>query len=256
MSKTTKQETSIDIMKITNESIKFCVLGTTPLILNRMSEKVMRELLMPKGRKTAADKASSLKHNPMQEFRDSPYLDLDEKAPTYLQHLSSAFKGALKSAALDLPGASKSQIGRLTWVNGERISIYGIPQVFCSVTRSADINKTPDVRTRCIVPEWAAYVSVSFVTPLLREQAIANLMASAGITQGVGDWRTGKGSGTYGQFELVSEDDKRFTHLLKTGGRKVQVSAMENPERYDRETEELLNWFETESKVRGFKVVA
>ena len=250
-----KQQESIDIIKVTNSTLKFCVLGTTPLILNRMSEKVMRELLMPKGKKNAADRASSLKHDPMQEFMSSPYLDLDDSAPTYLQHLASAFKGSLKSAALDLPGASKSQIGRLTWVNGERINIYGIPQVFCSVTRSSDINRTPDVRTRCIVPQWAAYVSVSFVTPLLREQSVANLMASAGVTQGVGDWRTGKGSGTYGQFELVGEDDDRFASILKCGGRRKQIAAMENPDAYDRETEELLTWFKAESRKRGFSVV-
>lgn len=250
------KETSIDIIKITNDSIKFCVLGTTPIILNRMSEKVMRELLMPKGKKTQAEKSSSLKHNPVQEFLDSPYLDLDDKAPTYLQHLASAFKGAIKSAALDLPGATKSQIGRLTWVEGERVSLYGVPQIFCSVTRSADINKTPDVRTRCIIPKWAAYVTVSFVTPMLREQGISNLLASAGITQGVGDWRPGKGSGTYGQFTLVSEDDKEFKNIIKNGGRKAQIAAMKDPEHYDRETEELLTWFKSESKVRGFKVVA
>lgn len=250
------KDTSIDIIKITNESLTFCVLGTTPIILNRMSEKVMRELLMPKGKKSAAEKAAGLKHDPMQEFLDSPYIDRDEKAPTYIQHLSSAFKGAMKNAALDLPGASKSEIGRLTWVEGERISIYGIPKIFMSVTRSADINKTPDVRTRCIIPEWAAFVTVSYTTPRLRQQAVANLMASAGITQGVGDWRTGKGSGTYGQFTLVEKNDKRLLQIVKSGGRKAQKAAMQAPEAYDLETEELLQWFNVEVKRRGFKAVA
>ena len=236
--------------------LDFCILGTTPMILNRMSEKVLRELLMPKGKKTAAEKASTLKHDPMSEFRASPYRDEDEKAPTLLQHLSSAFKGAIKSAALDLPGANKSQIGRLTWVNGERVGIYGVPEIFMSVTRSADMNRTPDVRTRAIVRNWACYVSVSFVQPILREQGVANLLASAGITQGVGDWRPGKGSGTYGQFELVDAKDPRFLHIIKHGGRAAQVSAMENPTPYDRETEELLEWFEVEHKRRGFKVAA
>ena len=251
-----KTETEIDVLKVTHGQLDFCILGSMPLILNRMSEKVLRELLMPKGKKTAADKASSLKHDPMQEFLDSPYIDEDDSAPTYLQHLSSAFKNALKGAALDLPGANKSQIGRLTWVNGERVSIYGVPQIFCSVTRSADMNRTPDVRTRAIVPQWAARVSVSFVTPMLREQGVANLLASAGITQGVGDWRPGKGAGTYGQFELVSADDSRFQHVIKNGGREVQKAAMESPEAYDRETRELLDWFGVESKRRGFKAVA
>ena len=247
-----KKEAEIDVLKVDHGRLDFCVLGTTPIILNRMSEKVLHELLMPKGRKTAAEKASSLKHNPMAEFQASAYQDPDPKAPTLLQHLSSAFKGALKSAALDLPGANKSQIGRLTWVNGERISIYGVPEIFLSVTRSADINKTPDVRTRCIVPQWACRVSVSFVRPMLREQAVANLLASAGITQGVGDWRPGKGSGTYGQFELVSADDPRFTHIVQHGGRAVQMAAMEAPQAYDEDSAEMLAWFTTESKKRGF----
>lgn len=246
----------LDVLKVDHGQIEFMVLGTTPLILNRMSEKVLRELLMPKGRKNAAEKASSLKHDPMEEFRASPYIDPDENAPTYLQHLASAFKGAIKSAALDLPGSSKAQIGRLTWVNGERISIYGIPQIFLSVTRSADINRTPDVRTRAIVPQWCARLSVSFVRPNLKEQAVANLLASAGLTQGVGDWRPGKGSGTYGQFELVAADDPRFAHLVKHCGRKAQIAAMQDPEPYDQESSELLAWFAAEAKSRGFKMAA
>lgn len=246
----------LDVLKVDHGQIEFMVLGTTPLILNRMSEKVLRELLMPKGRKNAAEKASSLKHDPMEEFRASPYIDPDDDAPTYLQHLASAFKGAIKSAALDLPGSSKAQIGRLTWVNGERISIYGVPQIFLSVTRSADINRTPDVRTRAIVPQWCARLSVSFVRPNLKEQAVANLLASAGLTQGVGDWRPGKGSGTYGQFELVAADDPRFAHLVKHAGRKAQIAAMQDPEPYDQESSELLAWFAVESNRRGFKVAA
>lgn len=251
-----KKESEIDVLKVDHGQLDFCILGTTPLILNRMSEKALHELLMPKGRKSAAEKASSLKHNPMEEFRASPYTDETGEGPTLLQHLSSAFKGAIKSAALDLPGASKSQIGRLTWVNGERVNVFGTPKLFMSVTRQADMNKTPDVRTRAIVPVWACRVSVSFVRPILREQGVANLLASAGITQGIGDWRPGKGSGTYGQFELVDADDARFLHVIEHGGRAVQSAAMEEPECYDRESKEMLAWFGVESKRRGFKVAA
>ena len=94
-------------------------------------------------------------------------------------------------AALDLPGARKAQIGRLVQVKEgtyrDLIPIYGEPQLLMSVTRSADMNRTPDIRSRCIIPNWAAQITISFVLPTLRETAVVNLLAAAGITAGVGD---------------------------------------------------------------------
>jgi hypothetical protein len=214
-----------------------------------MSEKVQRELLAPR-KKTSADRAQNLKHDPLAEYRASAYLNRDESSPTLIQHLSSAFKGAIASAALDSTGASKAQIGRLCWVEGERIDIFGIPKMFMSVTRSADMNKTPDVRTRLIVPEWAARIRVSFAKPTLNETVITNLVAGAGLFQGIGDWRPGKGKGTYGQFEPVSQDDKQYVARLKLG-RKAQVPLLEEPDYYDQETEELYRWFQEEIARRG-----
>lgn len=246
---------AIDIGSIRKSTLEVCVLGTSPIILNRMSEKAMHELLLPRGKKNAAEKASTLKHEPMEEFRASPYVDRDESAPTLLQHLSAAFKKAMSGAALDLPGASKAQIGRLVWVEGERVPIWGVPQMLMSVTRSADMNKTPDVRTRAIVPQWATRFKVSFTESLIKTQSVVNLLASAGITQGIGDWRTGKGSGTYGAFEIVGADDARFKTIIKLGGRKAQLAAMESPEAYDEETRELFAWWRGEVTRRGFKSV-
>ncbi|OGT57655.1 MAG: hypothetical protein A3E01_02655 [Gammaproteobacteria bacterium RIFCSPHIGHO2_12_FULL_63_22] len=243
----------LQIVRVDRGQVSFCILGTTPIILNRMSEKAMHELLMPR-KKTAADKAQNLKHDPMAEFLASPYLDLSDDGPTYIQHLSSAFGAALRNAALDVPGSSKAQIGRLAWVEGERVSIYGVPQMLMSVTRSADMNKTPDVRTRCIVPRWAAYITVSFVIPQLNATAITNLLCSAGMSQGIGDWRREKGKGNYGSFELVSQDHPEFAKIIATGGRAVQIDAMAKPESYDRETQELFSWFQEELQRRGREV--
>jgi hypothetical protein len=251
MAQRSNRPTEIDILRVTHGRFDACVLGTTPLILNRMSRKAMRELLQPKAKKNAAEKASTAKHDPIAEFRSSAYQDRDPNAPALIQHLSSAFKGAIAGAALDLPGATKTQIGRLTWVVGERIHIFGTPKVFCAITRGADANRTPDVRTRLIVPEWACRITVAFVTPLLKDVGVANLLASAGVTQGVGDWRTGKGKGTFGGFELVNDDNPEWVRRMAIG-RKDQEVAMANPVAYDEDTEELLAWWEREMKARGF----
>lgn len=247
------KETGIQTIKIEMERVSYCVLGRTPIILNRLSEKAKHQLLLPAGRKTSAEKAKSLKHNPYEEFLNSPYIL--NGGETYIAHRSTAFKCSIASTALDLPGAKKTQLSRLMWVKGEKVPIYGIPKLHMAITRSADINKTPDVRTRCIVPQWACRVTVEFPVPILNETTVSNLFAAAGMIQGVGDWRPEKGSGTFGQFELVSEDDPDFQRIISTGGREAQIEAMEAAEPYDHETEELLTWFDAEVERRGFRGV-
>lgn len=251
-----KKETTIDVVEFNTGRIDFCLLGRTPIILNRMSEKAKHELLFPKGRKTTAERAQSLKHNPYEEFRNAPYINPDEDGPTLLCHLATSVKAAMRGAGVDVPGATKAQIGRLLWVEGEKIALYGVPRLFMSVTRSADINRTPDVRTRVIVPHWACRVSISFMKPVLNEKSIGSLLAAAGLTQGVGDWRPEKGSGNYGQFTMVTEGDESYQQIIANGGRKAQQEAMDNPVPYDQETEDLLAWFSSEADRRGLEVVA
>ena len=254
MAKASAGNGEIIIFEQTRGKIEFCVLGTTPLIHNRMSQKVLQELLFPKGRKNAAEKAVTMKHNPMEEFRNSPYIINDDNANTLVSILPTAFKGTMMTAALDMPGVARTQIKKHVYVEGQHIEIYGIPQVMCAVTRSADINRTPDVRTRAIMPEWACRLTIEFTMPLLKDQSVANLLAAGGMVSGVGDWRQEKGSGNFGCFKLVSADDPDFVRITKTMGRKAQIKALEKPECYDEETEELLSWFEAETKRRGFKV--
>jgi len=215
----------------------------------------MRELAAPKGRKTAADKASGAKHLPLDEYQASPYTNPDPDGKTFLQLLASMFKKAMMTAALDLPGTKKAQIGRLLYVMGDRVDLYGVPKLMMSVTRSADMNRTPDIRTRAILPKWASIVDVSFIRPILNEQSVVNLLVAAGITSGMGDWRPEKGAGNYGQFKIVdSPNDPEFLEIVKSGGRSAQEEGMKNPDFYDQESEELFDWVESENKRKGFKV--
>lgn len=74
-----KVESEIQVLRVTTEVVRFTILGKTPLIMNSMSAKARHELLMPKGRKTMADKASSLKHDPLAEFVNSMYIDCTKR---------------------------------------------------------------------------------------------------------------------------------------------------------------------------------
>lgn len=249
---TKKPEASpvIDIPETVIGSLEVGVLGLTPYLHNRMAEKARHELLYPKGRKNAAERASTLKHDPVSEFRASAYQLHEDDAPTLLAVMASSFKGAMMTAALDLPGASKAQIGRLVWVEGHYQPIWGDLKLHMSVTRSADMGKTPDIRTRGISTEWATILTISFVTPLVTEKTVANLLSTGGRSSGVGDWRPEKGKGTFGQFKLVNVDDPDLLRVMKQD-RAVQVEALQTAEPFDAESAELLAWYETERKERG-----
>lgn len=224
--------------------------GRTPLICNRMAGKAMRELLFPKGRKSKAEKEQLLKHDPMNEFRNSMnLLPAGKVGPTRLTFPSPAVKGAMATAALETKGTNKTQIGRLVWVKDYHCDLYGTPEVFMAVVRSADMNKTPDVRTRAMLTEWCLPVTIQYVKPQMSEQAIMQLLSNGGIIVGIGDFRQEKGKGNFGQFGVATRAD--CASIIKTGGRKQQDAAIKNPVCVDAETEELLSWFQTEVVTRG-----
>lgn len=240
---------TIEVEPLRIGSVQVWLRGRTPLICNRLASKARRELLMPKGKKTTADKQQNLKHNPLAEYRDSMSMRPGNDGPTRLVIPSPAVKGSMATAALETKGTNKTQIGRLVWVQGYSCDLYGSPQMFMAPVRSADMNKTPDIRTRALLQEWCVPVTIQFVTPQINETAILQLLSNGGIIIGIGDFRQEKGKGNFGQFDVVTEADCK--DIIANGGMKQQDAAIKNPTCFDADTEELFGWFQTEVKARG-----
>lgn len=249
-----KTPASIEIMVVSHERYTFHLLGTSPFVCNAMSAKTRQGLLLPPKKKNKMERETTLKHDPLDEYQRSVYRARDTKEPTHIVFPAAGFKRAMASAALEMPGTNKAQIGRLVWAEGTYVPIYGVPQLWMTTVRSADMARTPDVRSRAIIPAWAAQVTLDFVTPQLNGQAVANLLASAGVFIGVGDGRPEKGALSFGRFEIVEPSDPRYVAVVKAGTRNAQVKALaaSSPECFDVETEELLDWWKTESRRRGF----
>lgn len=246
----------LEIAPVRTGTVRLHVLGTTPLIYNAMSFKASQELLLPKGRKTQAERAENLKHVPIDEYRNSVYRHRGDDHPTRLMAPVGAFKGAAKTAALRSPGVRKTEIGQLLWIAERDIDVYGVPQLFMAIVRSADMNRTPDVRTRARVENWCCSITVQYVKPLLSDQQVVNLFSLAGVIAGIGDGRQEKGTFNFGQFELVNQDDARFAAIVKNGGRKAQDAALLKPETSDVESERLLEWYTTEVAKLGERSTA
>lgn len=222
------------------------MIGTTPLYFNAMSAKAKRTLLIGGGKKTAAEK-KELKHDPEQEFRDSVYRQ--PGGPTLLGFPAPGVKGAMATAALETPGVTKTSVQRLIFLPQQRINIWGKPFLKMDVVRSADMNKTPDVRTRAFLPRWCAEVDIAFVTPTLSVHSVVSLLANAGVIVGIGDFRQEKGRGSYGTFAVAGDDLGDWSDYwsdVTAEGRAVQEAAMAEPEFADEETEELMAMLDDE----------
>lgn len=246
--KKTETPDTVLIEPVQMRSATFFLRGATPLLLNRMSEKVKRDLLYPSGKKNAAEKLITMKHEPYTEYRSSVYRSPKDDAETRLIFPGGAFKKAIASAALDIPGAAKAVIGRLVSVKQQNIPIYGAPQMHAAVVRMADQKRTPDIRFRAILPEWCCKIEVTYAS-LISFENVSNLLGAAGQIVGVGDGRTEKGSLDHGQFFIVDYDDDEW-ELISKQGREAQDSALQTPEFYDEECRDLVTWFYEEKKRR------
>lgn len=248
MAKATGVLEAIEVEPLRVGSMQVWLRGLTPLIYNRLARKAMEELLFPKGRKSVAEKQQLLKHDPANEYRNS----MSKRAgvgPTRLVFPAPAVKGAMATAALETKGTNKTQIGRLVWVKDYSLDVYGVPELFMAPVRSADMNKTPDIRTRAILRDWCLPVTIQYVKPQMSEKAILQLLSNGGIIVGIGDFRQEKGKGSFGQFEVSTES--KCKGIITNGGLKQQDAAIKNPTCFDDDTAELLAWFNEEVKVRG-----
>jgi hypothetical protein len=222
------------------------LLGTSPLLMNRFQEKEKRRLLLPPRAQNRAARATSLKHDPLAEFRGSIYRCRDENAPTLVHLPDNSIKKAMAQAAIDTPGATKAEIGRLVTIQSPTVHLYGVPHLHMTMVRQADIKKTPDVRTRAYFPQWAVKLDIRYIRDLVTMDDILRLLSNAGIITGIGDGRQEKGSFSFGLWEIVAHDDRRWREIVKNGGRAAQVEAMENPVFADEESAELLGWYDSE----------
>src|SRR5690554_3872389 len=116
--KQAKGELHVDALRQGRVTLR--LIGTTPLYFNAMSAKAKRTLLIGGGRKTAAEK-KELKHNPLQEFRDSVYKL--PSGPTLLGFPAPGVKGAMATAALETPGVTKTSVQRLIFLPQEKVNV-------------------------------------------------------------------------------------------------------------------------------------
>ena len=241
-----KQDSAeIQVHPLKRASVSIRIVGITPLFQNRMANKVKEGLLVGTKKKTKAERIE-IKHDPMSEYYNSA--EIMKNGPTALGLRVTAVKAAMATAALETAGLTKSSAQRLIFMPGDLTALYGTPQLRMDVVRSADMNRTPDIRTRAYLPKWGAEIEIQYITPQLSGRSIMSLLFNAGVLVGVGDYRQEKGKGGFGAFRVLGdgENDEEWNDLVKNHGRIRQLAALAKPEYADQDTADLMEYYQSE----------
>lgn len=243
--------TELIIQRFEKAYIQIAIIGVTPFVCNRQSEKTKRELLLPAIKMNPNMRQHFLKHDPMEEYRSSPYLCTLPGSPTHIMMKTGAFKSSACDSAVDSIELKAAQVRRLVSATPFYTHIWGVPEMWITDVRQGGINRTPDMRTRAIIKEWCAIINFSYIKPHMNEQKLINLISNGGLTRGVGDGRVEKGALDFGQYQIISHNDPKFKRIQKLGGYAQQVKAMKAPGFFDEETQQLYHWFVDELKKRA-----
>ena len=191
-------EAAIEITRVGTETLLVPIVGKTPLIVHRFSEKAKKQMLdNMQGRKTPKQAK-----NPEAEYEAAFYRLTDSGKYGFP---SLAFKQATVGGARFYSGVTMTALKQFMFINGERGDdgraltwIEGEPimrEDVVTVGRNGS-----DLRYRPQFTEWRATLEVTYVTSALTQGSVLSLIDAGGMGVGVGEWRPEKDGdfGTYG----------------------------------------------------------
>lgn len=207
-------DATIEIHKIAAETLLVPIVGTTPLIVHRFSEKAKRQMLdNMQGRKSPKQAK-----DPEAEY-EAAFYRLGDGGFGFP---SLAFKAATVGGARFYSGVTMTALKQFMYLRGEvgddgraLTRIEGDPimrEDVVTVGRNGS-----DLRYRPQFSEWRAMLEVTYVTSALTRGSVLSLIDAGGMGVGVGEWRPEK-DGDFGTYRV---DPAREIEIVTSAGEKV-----------------------------------
>lgn len=192
------EEQSVEVPRIEIIRTAITLVGDSPLIMHKWSEKAKKEML-DKQMKVA--KTAKEAKNPEKDYADSIY----HHPKGGYGFPSVAFKNAAVSACRFTDGTKMTVARGAFHVEGEFVPIKGEPIPREDMVRIG--MGTADIRYRAEFTNWQAEVTLAFNKHVLSIEQIVNLFNLAGFGVGVGEWRPEK-NGQFGRFHVATGGKK------------------------------------------------
>ena len=205
--KTTNEETLLGVMipEIQQKTLMLKVVGDSPLIVHKWSEKAKKEILEKQMKK--ATKAKEAK-DPWMDYCESMYwlTPMPEK-PTQedIEKAKFGFPAtAFKAAAIDA-GYQQGYLAKKTtargafYIVGDMVEIQGTPNIREDMVKIG--MGIADIRYRGEFKNWSAELTIRYNPNVMSAEQIVNLINLGGFSNGVGEWRQSK-DGCFGIFHV------------------------------------------------------
>lgn len=207
----TKENKEVFIPAINIQTATIKIVGDSPLIMHKWSEKAKKEIL-DKQMKKAKTKGHDAK-DPVADFINSMYWlegEPEEKTEEGFAKAiqngarfgfpSVAFKTSAVSAGYRC-GVTKDKVSMNAafHIDGEFVEIHGTPEMREDMVKIA--MGTADIRYRGEFKNWYAVFPVKYNASAISLEQLVNLFNLGGFACGVGEWRAEKG-GTFGMFHV------------------------------------------------------
>jgi hypothetical protein len=177
------------------QTFKLTLVGDSPLICNRFSEKAKRSMLDRQMKKAKQAKAAK---DPEADFRGSLYPLGKGKYGFPVV----AFKSAAVDACSHAEGITKVEARGAFHINSEMALIEGRPTMREDTVKIA--MGTTDLRYRGEFKTWSTTLEVRYNKNVLSMEQIVNLFNIGGFAIGVGEWRPQR-DGSYGMFHVATK---------------------------------------------------
>lgn len=173
------------------QTVELPLVGTSPLISHRWSDKAKKQMLDKQTKKASVGKAAK---DPDEDYRQSlyPHPDGGYGFP------STAFKAAAVRAGTYAEKRMTFLRGAFH-VLGEYVQIEGEPRPREDMVRLQ--SGVADIRYRAEFPDWSATLTIRYNARAISLEEIVNLFRIAGFSVGVGEWRPER-DGSFGMFEV------------------------------------------------------
>jgi hypothetical protein len=190
------QTAQIAISRLAEETMLVPIVGTTPLIVNKFSEKAKRQMLdAMQGRKTPKQPK-----DPETEYEAALYRCKDDSPGFPAIGFKLATVDASRFYGKDVTKVGLRQFMFIFGEGHEEMArIEGDYHMREDVVRVGQGGT--DLRYRPEFPEWRTVLEVIYITSVLTRDSVLSLIDAGGMGVGIGEWRPAK-DGIHGTYRI------------------------------------------------------